>query len=86
MVMGGSVIIETIFTIPGLGTYLMAGIAGRDYPVINGCVLVLSMCICAMNLIVDICYAYVDPRIKAQYETRKKKTAAKKTGKLEEVA
>ncbi|MGI5971249.1 MAG: ABC transporter permease [Oscillospiraceae bacterium] len=78
MVMGGSVIIETIFTIPGLGTYLMSGISARDYPVINGCVLLLSLCICAMNLLVDVCYAYVDPRIKAQYESGKKRGQAKK--------
>ena len=51
----------------------MAGINARDYPVINGCVLVLSLSICVMNLLVDIAYAYVDPRIRSQYETRKKK-------------
>ena len=73
MVMGGSVIIETIFSIPGLGAYMMSGINARDYPVINGCVLVLSLSICVMNLLVDIAYAYVDPRIRSQYETRKKK-------------
>ena len=73
MVMGGSVIIETIFSIPGLGAYMMAGINARDYPVINGCVLVLSLSICVMNLLVDIAYAYVDPRIRSQYETRRKK-------------
>ena len=73
MVMGGSVIVETIFSIPGLGAYMMAGINARDYPVINGCVVVLSLSICVMNLLVDIAYAYVDPRIRAQYERPKKK-------------
>jgi peptide/nickel transport system permease protein len=79
MVMGGSVIIETIFSIPGLGAYMMAGINARDYPVINGCVVVLSLSICIMNLLVDIAYAYVDPRIRAQYvggKKKKKKPAA----------
>ena len=78
MVMGGSVIVETIFSIPGLGAYMMAGINARDYPVINGCVVVLSLSICVMNLLVDIAYAYVDPRIRAQYERpkKKRKTAA----------
>ena len=75
MVMGGSVIIETIFSIPGLGAYMMAGINARDYPVINGCVVILSLSICVMNLLVDIAYAYVDPRIRSQYE--KKKTRKK---------
>lgn len=73
MVMGGSVIIETIFSIPGLGAYMMAGINARDYPVINGCVVVLSLSICIMNLLVDIAYAWVDPRIRAQYVSGKKK-------------
>jgi peptide/nickel transport system permease protein len=73
MVMGGSVIIETIFSIPGLGAYMMAGINARDYPVINGCVVVLSLSICIMNLLVDIAYAYVDPRIRGQYASKKKK-------------
>lgn len=73
MLMGGTVITETIFTIPGIGTYLMKGINARDYPVINGCVLIIAVSVCVMNLIVDICYAYIDPRIKAQYISSKKK-------------
>lgn len=77
MVMGGSVIIETIFSIPGLGAYMMAGINARDYPVINGCVVVLSLSICIMNLLVDIAYAWVDPRIRAQYVSGKKKKKEK---------
>lgn len=76
MVMGGSVIIETIFSIPGLGAYMMAGINARDYPVINGCVVILSLSICIMNLLVDIAYAYVDPRIRSQYTKTKKKKKA----------
>jgi len=77
MVMGGSVIIETIFSIPGLGSYMMSGINSRDYPIINGCVLILSLSICVMNLIVDIAYAYVDPRIRAQYTAGSRRKKAK---------
>jgi peptide/nickel transport system permease protein len=73
-IMAGSVIVETIFSIPGMGMYIMSGINGRDYPIINGTVLVLSLCVCVMNLLVDIAYAYVDPRIKALYVSPKKKT------------
>lgn len=76
MVMGGSVIIETIFSVPGLGSYMMSGINARDYPVINGCVIVLSLSICIMNLLVDIAYAYVDPRIRSQYTSVKKRKKA----------
>ncbi len=72
-IMAGSIIVETIFSIPGMGMFIMSGITGRDYPIINGTVLVLSVCICVMNLIVDIAYAFIDPRIKAQYASGKKK-------------
>lgn len=78
-VMAGSVIVESIFSIPGLGSYMMTGINNRDYPVINATVLVLAISVCVMNLLVDIAYAYIDPRIKAQYENtskRKKKIQA----------
>ncbi len=78
LIMAGSVIVESIFNIPGLGAYLLAGISNRDYPVINACVLVLSLFICVMNLLVDILYANIDPRIMSQYDGRKKKKATPK--------
>ncbi len=78
LIMAGSVIVESIFNIPALGSYMLAGISNRDYPVINGCILVLSATICVMNLVVDICYGFIDPRIMAQYKdsgkTKKSKT------------
>lgn len=77
-VVAGSVVVETIFSIPGLGSYMMNGISSRDYPVINACVLVLAFSICLMNLIVDLGYGLVDPRIYAQYKKpRKRKKDAK---------
>lgn len=79
-VMAGSVVIETIFNMPGLGSYLLTGISGRDYPVINACVLILAFFICIMNLIVDLCYAFADPRIRSQYVSGKKRKAAVKEG------
>ena len=78
MVMAGSIIVETIFAVPGMGMFMMNGISGRDYPVINGCVLVLSLIICVMNLLVDIVYAFIDPRIKALFITSKRKAKASK--------
>lgn len=80
-IMAGSIIVETIFSIPGMGTYIMGGITSRDYPVINGTVLVLSVCICVMNLAVDIAYAFIDPRIKSQYEGKKRIRKIKKSDK-----
>ena len=79
MIVGGSVVVESIFSIPGIGTYLMTAINNRDYNAIQGCVVVLSLSICVMNLIVDIIYGFVDPRIKAQYSSGKK--PRRKTGK-----
>lgn len=78
MIMGGSVIIESIFAIPGLGTYMMQGINTKDYPVVQGCVLIIAMSVCVMNLIVDLVYGFVDPRVMAQYTAGKKKTENKK--------
>ena len=84
-VVAGSVVIETIFNIQGLGSYMMNGISGRDYPIINACVLILAFCICLMNLLVDICYAYVDPRIHSKYVSVKSK-AKKEEKQTKEVA
>ena len=64
---GGSLIAEAIFSIPGVGTYLLAGIGNRDYPAVRGGVLIVSVCFCVIMLIVDIVYALVDPRIREQY-------------------
>ena len=70
---GGSLIIETIFSIPGMGMYMMSGIAARDYMIVNGAVLIISFFICAINILVDIAYILIDPRIKAQYQSKKQK-------------
>lgn len=85
-IMAGSIIVETIFAIPGMGMYLMSGINQRDYPVINGTVLMLSLVVCVMNLLIDILYAFIDPRIKAQYVSGKKKKTKQIAPKKVEVA
>ncbi|MCI1722479.1 MAG: ABC transporter permease [Lachnospiraceae bacterium] len=64
---GGTVVIETVFTFPGVGLLLLNGITARDYPVVRSCVLILAIFSAAVMLIVDLIYAYIDPRIKAQY-------------------
>jgi peptide/nickel transport system permease protein len=76
-IIGGSIVIETIFNMPGVGAYMMTAINNRDYPAINGCVLVLSLSVCIVNLLVDVLYAYVDPRIKVQYLAQQKKRKKK---------
>lgn len=61
--LGGSILIETIFTIPGMGQYLFDSVTRRDYPVIQGIVLVSSTIVLLMNVLVDIAYARVDARV-----------------------
>jgi peptide/nickel transport system permease protein len=63
-VLGGSVIIEQVFGIPGLGRLLLDAISTRDYPVVQGIALCLGLIVLVTNLAVDVCYALVDPRIR----------------------
>lgn len=67
MMLGGTVIIETVFSIPGIGTYLVNGINSRDYPIVQGSIIYIAFIFAIIMLITDLIYAYVDPRIKAQY-------------------
>ena len=69
MQMGGSVVVEQIFSIPGVGAYMMSAISFRDYPAVRGGVLVLAVCFSIVILIVDLIYALVDPRLKDQYKS-----------------
>lgn len=86
-IVAGSVVIEAIFAINGTGQLLMTAINGKNYPVINGVVLFLSVSISLMNLLVDLVYGFVDPRIMAQYSSgRKKKKAAPAAAAAEEAA
>lgn len=61
--LGGAVLTESVFSIPGLGKFMVDSIKNRDYPVVQGGVLLLAIVFSLVNLIVDIIYAYVDPRI-----------------------
>ena len=65
--MGGSVLTETVFSYPGLGVMLMNGIKQTDTPTILGCLVVMALCIGICNLLVDVLFAFIDPRIKSQY-------------------
>lgn len=62
--LGGTVIVETIFNWPGLSSLLMSGVRSRDYPVIQGVVLLICMLTILINLLVDISYGLLDPRIR----------------------
>lgn len=63
--LAGAVITETIFSWPGLGTLLIQAIQTRDYPVVQGCVLAISLSYVLVNLLTDVVYVLIDPRIRS---------------------
>ena len=64
--LGGAVLTETVFAWPGVGLLMVQGILARDFPLVQGCVLVIALTFVLINLAVDLLYAWLDPRI--QYE------------------
>lgn len=67
----GSPVIESVFSIPGVGLYMLNAINQRDYPAVRGCVLFFAVWTAVVMLMVDLLYAYIDPRIKARYKGKK---------------
>jgi len=63
-ILSGTVIVETVFGWPGIGRYLISGINGRDYPVVQATVLLVAISFVLANLISDLILVYVDPRIR----------------------
>jgi peptide/nickel transport system permease protein len=61
--LGGAVVTETVFGLPGLGKYVVVSIYNRDYPAVQGCILFIALVYSLVNLLVDILYPYFDPRI-----------------------
>jgi ABC-type dipeptide/oligopeptide/nickel transport system permease component len=64
--LGGAVLTETIFDMPGLGRLLVDSLLRRDYPVIQGCILVITVIFVVTNLVVDVTYAFFDPRVRLE--------------------
>lgn len=65
--LAGSVIVETVFAWPGIGRLMIQSILSNDYPMVLGCLVLYTVCFSLINLLIDIAYAFVDPRIKARY-------------------
>jgi peptide/nickel transport system permease protein len=63
--LSGAVITENVFAWPGVGTLLVQAITARDYPLVQGCVLVIALCYVAVNFLTDTLYALIDPRVRA---------------------
>ena len=62
---GGALVADIIFSYPGLGTTLLNGVMGQDYPLISACTLIITMMVLSANFIIEILYGFIDPRIKA---------------------
>lgn len=72
-VLGGAIVTETVFSIPGLGYYMLQSILARDYPVVQGGIIFIAATFSLVNLFVDLLYAFIDPRIRSQYQAMSKK-------------
>lgn len=66
--LGGAIMAETIFAIPGVGRLMIDAIKQRDYPVVQGVVLFVAVGFSLLNLLIDIVYAFIDPKIRAKYQ------------------
>jgi len=62
----GALLVEIVFTWPGMGTLIYDAIITRDYPILQGCFLLVSLCVLIANFIADVCYALLDPRIRSE--------------------
>jgi peptide/nickel transport system permease protein len=62
--LAGAVIVEQIFAIPGIGRFVIAGLSDKDFPVVQGCVLLIGICVLLSSLLTDLAYAVLDPRIR----------------------
>ena len=63
VLLGGAIAIEMVFNLPGIGRLLMNAVLRRDYPLIQGIVLFIAAAYIVINLLVDLIYVYIDPRI-----------------------
>ena len=64
---GGTVIIERLFSIPGIGSFIVDGIGNRDVPVVTGGVITIALVYSIVTMVVDLLYAYIDPRTKSRF-------------------
>ncbi|NTW37301.1 MAG: ABC transporter permease subunit, partial [Syntrophobacteraceae bacterium] len=68
--LGGAVVVETLFAWPGIGRYAVTAIYNRDFPVMQCFILLMTVIFVLCNLLVDILYAWLDPRIRMQGDNR----------------
>jgi ABC-type dipeptide/oligopeptide/nickel transport system permease component len=73
MLLAGTVVIESIFSIPGVGMYLVGGINTRDYAIVQSSVIFLALWFALVMLLVDLGYAFIDPRVKTRFAGKKRR-------------
>ena len=78
--LGGAVVAESIFSIPGVGQYMLNAISNRNWPSVQGGIVMLAFAFSIVMLLVDLIYTFVDPRLKSEFEA-KNKIVRKKPGK-----
>lgn len=71
--LGGSLIVEQIFAVPGVGKYISDAVSARNYPALQGGIIVIALLCCIINIIVDVLYTVVDPRLKTTFMKSSKK-------------
>jgi len=69
----GSLILENVFSIPGVGQYMVTAISARDYPAVRASVIIIAILMSILHIIVDLAYAFIDPRVKSAYIGKKKR-------------
>ena len=69
--LGGAIITESVYSMPGLGSYIVLGIKTKDTPSVMGSIITLAVFFTIIMLVVDLVYAFIDPRIKASYTKKK---------------
>lgn len=67
VLLGGAVLTETVFSWPGIGRLMVESIQRKDTPMVLGCIIIFALAFSLVNLLIDILYAYIDPRIKSNY-------------------
>ena len=78
-IVAGSPVMETVFSIPGIGQYMLVGVNMQDRPIVCACIVFFALFTSIAILIMDLAYAFLDPRIKAQYSKKRTKKAKEAT-------
>ena len=71
--LGGAVVVESVFSIPGIGKLMLDGVSAKNFPVVQSGVLMIAFLFAIVNLLVDLLYGFIDPRIRSQYANNRKK-------------